>query len=491
MRAVATKGAMFIGIAQAYRVSVLFLSNILLIRLLAPQDFGLVAMVTLCVAFVTMLQDLGLNQATIQREHISQAQMSGLFWLSVGFSAVFAALFAASAPALVWFFGEPRLTELTIAFAGLVLLTGFQMQQIAYLNRNLQFKSLALIEVLAATANVALGVGVAWATKSYWALFVAQLASTTAMVAGAWILSGWRPTRPSFEGQFKEIMGFGSGVSGFNLVNYFARNADNLLIGKFCGAESLGYYDRAYKLLLFPLTQIQAPLGRVMLPVLSRLQNEPERYRKAYIECVTLMMLAIQPGLVFLIVFAEDVFLILFGPEWLPAVPIFRWLGVAGLQQAMSATAGWLYISQGRSGDYFRIGAVTSAITLISFLVGLPWGALGVAIAYTASGYLIRGPISLWYVGRRGPIRLRDLLLGVYPHAIATGASAGMLWGFSLVMASPHALSLLALVMLSYVVSGLVLLAFPMKRSSLAANVVSVAMLLRGNPPVSFAAGKS
>jgi polysaccharide transporter, PST family len=479
LRALAAKGAMFVGVAQAYRVVVLFVANIVLIRLLAPEDFGLVAMVTLCVTFVTMLQDLGLNQATIQREHISQAQMSGLFWLSAGFSAVFAAIFAASAPALAWFFAEPRLIPLTLAFAGLVLLSGFQMQQLAYLNRNMRFESLALIEVLAATANALFGIGVAWATGSYWALFVAQLAATVAMLAGVWTLSGWRPGWPGFEGQFREIMSFGTGISGFNIVNYFARNADNLLIGRFYGAEPLGFYDRAYKLLLFPLTQIQGPLGRVMLPVLSRLQNEPGRYRNAYTECVTLMMLAVQPGLVFLIVFAEDVFQLLFGPQWLPAAPIFRWLGVIGLVEVFTSTVGWVFVSQGRGGDFFRGGFVNAVVTVASFVAGLPWGALGVAIGYTVSGIFWRTPYSLWLVGRRGPLRLGDCVKAGAPHAIAAAASAVLLVAVNAAYAAPGVAECVGLMCASYAVYTGVLLTFRTKRSLIGSNVAMLAGWLR------------
>ena len=123
-----------------------------------------------------------------------------------------------------------------------------------------------------------------------------------------WTLSGWRPGRPSFEGQFNELFHIGAGVTGFNIVNYFSRNADNLLIGRYYGAVQLGLYDRAYRLLLFPLQQMLVPLGRVMFPLLSRLQSEPERYRKAYIECVSLLMIAVQPALVFAIVYSNDLF---------------------------------------------------------------------------------------------------------------------------------------------------------------------------------------
>jgi polysaccharide transporter, PST family len=479
MRARAASGAALTGAAQIYRTGVYFLSSVLLARLLTPADFGLIAMVASCVGIFGVLQDLGLNQAIIQRSVISRAQLSALFWLSVGSSLVLAVALALSAPGIAWFFKESRLTNLTIAFAFIVALGGSQSQQLVLMNREFRFKALALIDVLTATAGAISGLTAAWLTSSYWSLFISTLASTVISVACAWLMGSFRPCRPSFEGDFREILHFGSGVSGFHFINYFARNADNMLIGRFYGSAQLGLYDRAYRLLLFPLSQILAPLGRVLLPVLARLQHEPDRYRKAYIEAISLLMMATQPGLVFSIIFAEDVFSILFGPQWAAAVPIFQVLGVAGLGQVMTSTLGWLFLSQGRGGDFFKIGLFGALTTIASFVIGLPWGPLGVAVAYTANYYVLLVPATFWWAGRRGPVSAYDLVTVALPHGIATGVSA-------LVMASiwraTHLPSLLAsagLLLLSYLAYSCVLLLSSNKRSILGENFRMVIRTLR------------
>jgi polysaccharide transporter, PST family len=316
MRARAASGAVVTGAAQIYRTGVNFASSILLARLLTPADFGLMAMLGSCVGIVAMVQDLGLTQAIIQRPVISRAQMSAMFWLSVGTSLVIAISLALCAPGIAWFFKEPRLVFLTVAFSLVVALGGTQSQQFALMNREFRFKSLAVIDILTTTAGAIAGVAVAWLTSSYWSLFTATLVSAVTSTACVWIMCSFRPGPPSFEGDFREIVSLGSGVSGFNIVNYFARNADNVLIGRFYGSEQLGLYDRAYRMLLFPLSQILAPLGRVMFPLLARLQSDPERYRKAYIEAISLLMMATQPGIVFMVVFADDFFRVLLGPHW-------------------------------------------------------------------------------------------------------------------------------------------------------------------------------
>jgi polysaccharide transporter, PST family len=478
MRSRAAKGALFIGTAQIYRTALNFVTNIILARLLMPADFGLIAMVASCTAAVSLVQDLGLNQATIQRAQISLKQMSALFWLSVGSSITLAFVLAGFAPRVAWFFGEPRLTALTVGFAGVIALGGLQSQQLALMNREFRFKEMAAVDIISATAGAVAGLAVAWQTSSYWALFAMTLVTTLASVFSVWLLCSFRPGQPSFEGDFREIIGFGSGVSGFNIVNYFARNADNVLIGKFYGGEQLGYYDRAYRLLLFPITQILGPLGRVMLPVLARLQSDPERYRKAYVECISLLMAATQPSIVFMVVFAGDFIRILLGPHWLPAAPIFQWLAVCGLHQVVTSTFGWLFLSQGRGGDFFKIGAFNAIISVASFVVGLPWGGLGVAIAFTVVNYVLLLPVTWWWTGSRGPVRTGDLVSASLPHGIATVVSAVVLAVASRGLPTLGIATCFGLVVLSYGVYGLVMLLFSDKRLILSRGLKSFAEML-------------
>jgi polysaccharide transporter, PST family len=477
MRALAARGAAVTGIAQAYRTALSFLSGLVLARLLKPADFGLIAMVSTCVGFVTLFQDLGLVAATIQRERISQAQISALFWLAVGASVALTLALAASAPAIAWFYDEPRLVNLTLAFATLVFISGWQSQPFALLNREMRFQALAVIDVFTATAGYAGGIAIAWLTSSYWALFAGPAISAIVSLACVWLVCDFRPSRPSFEGDFREILHFGSGLSGFNIVTYFARNADNILIGKFYGSEQLGLYDRAYRLLMFPLSQVTWPLGRVVVPLLSRTQSVPERYRKIYSESITLIMLATQPGIMFATVYSSDIFRILLGPSWMSAAPIFSWLGLCGLQQVMTSSIGWVYVSQGRSVDMFKIGSFNAVVTVASFIIGLPWGPLGVAVAYTIANYAVLLPVAFWNIGLRGPVRTYDMIATTAPHALATASSGAMLFALPIGSQPLNLIMCFALTALTYVIYMLVLLVFPAKRQILSDNLRALALL--------------
>lgn len=220
---------------------------------------------------------------------------------------------------------------------------------------------------------------------------------------------------------------FGRGMLGFNIFNFLSRNLDNILIGRFVGAAQLGYYDRAYKLLLFPLSQINQPVGRVVIPILSRLVSEPERYRAVYLRTVQQLALFTLPGVVFMIIYAQSAIPAILGEHWRASVPIFVWLGFAALHQPISATTGWLFISQSRTGEFAQWGLVVAVTSIAAFIVGLPWGAVGVAAAYALSDMFIRMPIVWYWVGRRGPVCTGDLVRIAWPHVIANMAMAVVL----------------------------------------------------------------
>ena len=455
-------------------------------RLLRPEDFGLVAMVAPVSLFIALFNDLGLSQATVQREDISRAQMSTLFWLNVTVSCLLALGTYALAPAIGRFYGDPRTVPLMAAYGGLLIFGGLSAQHIAYLNRQLRFETLAMVDVAALFAGAAAGVAIGWLTHSYWALVAMQGVTAAATAAFAWTLSGWRPLWPRHVGDARELVRFGANLTGFNVINFLARNLDDILIGKVWGAHGLGLYSQAYKLLMLPLNQISYPISRIAIPVLSRLTQEPARYRTAYLQMLEKVLLVTLPGMVFLVVMADQVVLLLLGPQWDGVVPIFHWLGASALVGTIGNSSGWLFISQNRTGEMLRWGVVGSALVVGSFVVGLPYGPVGVAAAYVLTACFVHGPLLCWAVTRRGPVRLADIARTAFSFAVAALASAGALWGArhlagTLVDAHPL-LILLAAAPLSYGVSLAVLSVLPTERNAVSDAFEIVQLLFRHRP---------
>lgn len=419
-------GAFATGLSQGFRILVQFATLIVLSRLLGPATFGLMAMLTPILAFVTLFSDLGLSNATITAHRISPAQMTTLFWVNVAVAAVLAAAVAAAAPLVARFYGEAALVWPLVALAGSILLAGLGAQHKALANRELRFQSLAAVEMLSLTAGFAVSVTIALVRPSIWALVCGTLATALVASMGQWVRSGWLPRRPAPWREVREMVRFGRGMVGFNLANLVSRTADNVMIGAVAGPAQLGLYDRAYKLLLFPLNQINWPVGRVVIPILSKLVDQPARYREAYLKTIRQLLLVTMPGVAFLLSSAYDTIPLVLGPQWAGSAPIFLWLGLAAVHQPLSATLGWLFISQSRTDAFARWGAVGALTSLAAFAIGLPWGAMGVAAAYGVSDLLVRAPIVWWWVGRQGPVATHHLLRLAFPNAVALLVTLGL-----------------------------------------------------------------
>ncbi|WP_281024370.1 lipopolysaccharide biosynthesis protein [Microvirga calopogonii] len=452
------------GAAQVCRLLVTFVTAPILGRLLHPADFGLIATSAPIIGFVTMIQNLGLTQALIQRQTITKGQANTLFWLSLLLSLTFAVGLVVLAPFLAGFFEEPRLTAVIWAGAALTVFSVIGEQPMALLTRSLRFRLLACLDILGVVVGAALGVAVAWYTGSYWALMVPLTCARILNLFVSAIAARWFPGRPLWDEAARQMIGFGAGLSMFNILNFFARSADNLMIAKAHGAVALGFYDRAYRLMLLPLTQATWPLSRVMTPILSRLQNEPDEFRHTYLNSVSLLMMAVQPGVLCAVVFSDATVALLLGSKWTEAAPIFAWLGIAALHQTFTSTLGWLFISQGRMRDLGIVGIVASTSTIVSFAVGLPWGPLGVAIAYVVSDYVFRLPF-IWYMaGRAGHVSIADIHRTVLPHVTGLVVSACTLMLGKEFLHTPSIIELGGALAVTYAINLAVLMLFRSKR---------------------------
>jgi PST family polysaccharide transporter len=205
------------------------------------------------------------------------------------------------------------------------------------------------------------------------------------------------------------MIGFGANITGFHFLNYFARCGDNLLIGRVWGEVPLGLYDRSYKLMIAPLHQISTPLAHLLIPALSRLNHQPAAYRSAYFRALGVFQVVSCPLMAFLAVMAPHVVQVVLGPRFAEAAPILRWLAIAGFAQPLSNSLGWLYASQGRGRELMRWGLVGCPLILLSFVIGIPWGPLGVARAYAGMICFVIIPLAISYAGAQGPVSRADL----------------------------------------------------------------------------------
>ncbi|QQE66398.1 lipopolysaccharide biosynthesis protein [Leptolyngbya sp. BL0902] len=422
--------------AQGLKFVITMGSTVILARLLSPDDYGLIGMVTVVTGFVQLFKDLGLAEATIQQEEITHRQVSTLFWINVGFSLGIALVVALLAPVVAWFYREPRLISITLVLATTFIFSGLAVQHQALLRRQMAFAVLAKIEIAALLVGVLIAQGTAFYGAGYWALVYMQLASALVYVLGAWLACRWKPGVPRWTPDLWPMLSFGGNLTGFRGLNYFSRNFDNVLIGRVWGAGELGLYSKAYQLLLLPINQINGPVYSVVLSTLSRLQQDPERYRRVYFKAVLGITTLGMPLVAFLFATAEQVIELLLGQTWMGVVPIFQFLMPAAFVATFTISMGWVYQSLGRVDRQFRWGIFSSGINVITFLVSVRWGAVGVAAAYgVLQPILLAIEVVYCYRGTHlSPVELLQTL--AKPGFAALGAAA-LLVGFNRSVALP------------------------------------------------------
>ncbi len=426
----ALRSGVFTVGGQLTSKAIQFGGTMVLARILTPRDYGLLAMITVVTGFVEQFKDLGLSMATVQRQQITHEQVSTLFWINVGLSAVLMLVAMALAPALAWFYGEPQLLWLTVALAASFIFGGLTVQHQALLRRQMRFKALAAIQVAVLVVGVSVGIAAALAGAGVWALIYYLIASAFANAVAVWLVCAWRPGLPRRGSGVRGMLAFGGNLTGFKFVNYFARNLDNLLIGKVWGTAQLGLYSKAYALLLLPVRQITGPVSAVAIPTLSRLQDDPERYRRYFLKAVSLVAGLTMPAVAFMILMSDEIVLLALGNQWAEAAPIFRMLGVAAIVQPTVSTCSWLYISNGRADRMLRWGVFSSVILVGSFLIGLPYGAIGVATSYALCMLLLTFP-SMWYASRPTPVPVGGIVAAMWHPALATASTGVVLAGFT------------------------------------------------------------
>lgn len=414
------RGGVVTIVSHGLKFALSILATAVLARLLTPQDYGLVGMVVVFTGFVAMFKDMGLSLATVQRAEINYDQVSTLFWVNVTISIVITLLMMLLAPLIGWFYGEPRLTMITIVTSIGFFFGGLAVQHEALLKRQMRFYALSVIAFLSMMMGYVVGIILAWRGASYWALVFSQLALLATNAMGVWVTCRWRPGRPKRNTGVRSMLSFGGNVTGYALINYVSKNCDNLLIGRAFGPQPLGFYTKAAQLMALPTDQINEPIASVAIPALSRLADSPERYRQAYLRIIEKVLMVTLPAVVLMLATADWLVLIILGPQWGASAGIFVFMGVAGLFQPVLLTGGWLLVSQGRVRDMLRWSLINAPISILTIVAGLPWGVIGVAASFSLGRLLIANPLLFWFIGRSGPVRMRDFYRLLAPFISAS-----------------------------------------------------------------------
>lgn len=359
-------------------------SLMVLARLLEPRDFGLVAMVTVVTGIFHLFQDAGLSMVTIQRPTISQEQISTLFWVNMLVGLVLGLLTLVSAPILVSFYREPRLFWVTVASASGFLINAAGVQHGALLNRQMRFTALAVIETLTQLASAVAGIGMALAGFGYWSLVGLTLAQPVTYTSAVWLATHWVPGRPRRRIGIRSMLVFGSTVTLNSVVTYVSSNLEKVLLGRYWGTEALGLYGRAFQLINIPRENLNSAIGLVALSALSKLQDDPPRFRSYFLKGYSLVLALTMPVTIGSALYAEEIILVLLGPGWTEASTILRLLTPTVLVFGLINPLRWLLYSIGLVGRSLKMAVVLAPLVIGAYAAGLSRGPNGVAFAYSA-----------------------------------------------------------------------------------------------------------
>lgn len=408
--------------AQTAKFTMNLAAAAILARLLDPKDFGLVGMVLGVTAIVNVFKDLGLSRATVQREEITQQQVSNLFWINIAFGVLLTGVCAALAPSLAWFYRDARVESIMLALSLVFVLAGTTAQHQALLTRQMRFQALAVIDVTSMATGFIGGCMLAWFGFGYWALVAQQLLIAVSNLLITWKISSWRPNLPSSNSGVRPMVTFGTHLSLADLIIQFAGSCDSILIGRFFGAAPLGLYSRGQVLLARPIQQVITPTNSVMIPVLSRLNSDPERYRRSYMQAYGGLALIVFSFSAMCFALARPLVLVILGPKWTDVIPLFAAFAMVALSWPLGEICAWMYESQGRGRDQLLNHSASGLVTIAAYLIGLHWGPLGMIVSSAAIGLFVRLPIVYSIAGRKGPVKTRDLWVGFVSHLPCWGA---------------------------------------------------------------------
>lgn len=413
-------------VAQFFGIAIQTVGVVVLARLLTPRDFGLVTMV---VVFSLWFMNFGVNgfpEFIIQKKDITEKEVTCIFWLHLIIATSLAGGFGLFGLYLVKFYEEAALSGIAAVMASTFVLYALATTHIALLKRDMKFKAIAVADLIGVACSVVLAVSAAYVGMGYWAVVIRQATIPVVTVIAAWILCPWRPGHlgslktvvPALKYALKVYCNFS--------IGYVSRSIDKVLVGRYHGSDVLGNYDRAVHLAGLPAESLLVPLHGIAMAALSRLQDDKVRFTAYYTKAVSLIAFVGTMASLCLTVSARDLIPLVLGPEWVEAGYVVMAFspGIAGM--LVYGTHSWLHLSLGTPGRWARWNLVAAAFTTAVFFVAAPYGAIAMAMAYSAKTYALVIP-GLWYGGRPIGLSMRAVIGTVWVY-FAAGFGVGIAW---------------------------------------------------------------
>ncbi len=393
---------------------------VVLARLLTPEEFGLIALAQVLLSAVQIIVEAGFGEALVQRRDLRDEHIAAAFCMAAGLGVALAVLVFAGAGVIAGIFGEPRLVPVVRALTALFIFQGLASTPYALLQRELEFRSIALRSVLGSLLGGGAAIVAAFLGAGVWALVFQALVSGA---VGAVVL--WRGARfrPSFRFgviEVRELLGFSLVSFGSKIVNFFHRRGDDLLIGGRLGSVQLGFYSVAYRLMRLVDDMVSKVLLNVAFPMFALVQDDRPKAQAAYVRACTLAAAALFPVFTFMSVMAEELIVVGFGDKWQASVTPMRFLSIVGMVNGVQLFSSAVLKATGRIRTVFVVGVISTAANVAGFLVTSPRGITAVAAGYLVTTLALT-PLPPWLACRQLGIPVRRWLGAVAGPLAACG----------------------------------------------------------------------
>jgi O-antigen/teichoic acid export membrane protein len=374
--------ARWVGVSQIVKILIQAISLAVLARYIPPREYGLMAMATVVSNFANLLKDMGTSAAIIQSKNISGNFLNTIFAFNmvIGFGLMILVVFSARIVSL-WF-SEEALNAVLYAISPVFFASCSAIVHQAIEERNSNFKKVALIEMFSNFLGLMCAIFLAINGAGVYALVGQMLLTSIVSAVLYWYLSSWRPSSSFDRSDISSVLSFSGYLTAFNFVNYFSRNSDGFVVGKFLGSGALGIYSLAYRIMMFPLQSITFVSSRAMLPILSRGVGDIKYISSTYLNVISFIAFVSAPLMTGLYMLREPFIYYAFGTQWKDVPELLVWLAPVGFIQSVVSTAGSLLTALARTPMLFKLGVVGSVLQITSFFVGVGWGLKGVVACY-------------------------------------------------------------------------------------------------------------
>ena len=442
----AIHGLFWSGIERLGPQAVQFIVSIVLARLLLPEQFGLIGMLTVFLALGAVFLNSGFGSALIQKQDATEVHYSSVFYTNILLSLVAAGVLCLVAPLIARFYGEPMLTPLTRVLSLNSVLSAFGLIQVFLMTKRLDFKTQTKASLIASLAAGVVGIAMAVLDFGVWSLVAQSVSLTLFNTLLLWAFDTWRPQKVFSLAALRELFGFGSRLLASGLLDTVFSNVYNIVIGKLFSPAALGYYTRAYTLQQLPSQTLGGIVARVTFPLFAEIQGDPARVRNGFRKALRALALVNFPLMIGLLVCARPLVLTLLTEKWAPAIPYLQLLCIVGLLYPLHLINLNVLLAMGRSDLFFRLEVIKKVLLVIVLAVTWQWG-IEAIIAGQIVLSLVAYYLNSYYNGRIVGYGIGAQVRDVLPYLGAAGATGGGAFALTwLPLAQPGVLLLMQVV---------------------------------------------